>query len=180
MKRGAINGVVGSAPYECYVRPDEEYSPFVEVDDSGSYVGGLPCTEPYTEGGNLAENAVDFMFKPLEESALNNLESAGGSVNLVEIMKDELNNAISDYFGFAILLPQKVCADSEDDVATRGGNAGVEACESLDMLGNTDTLAFGYYNGDLDKGIRVALNDGTHTYALGKLISLCVFCMNAP
>ena len=145
----------------------------VQVDDSGSFVGWLPCTESYVDGGNIVENAIDYVFAPLEDSPLSNLETPGGSIDLVSVMKDELNTAISDAVGFSVLLPQKVCADSDEDVATRGGNAGVEACESLDMLNDTDVLAFGYYNAGWDKGICVALNDGTHTYALGKL-SLCV------
>lgn len=119
------------------------------------------------------------MFRPLEESPLGSLESQNGqNLNLVSVMKDELNTAISNAVGFSVLLPQKVCADSDEDVATRGGNAGVGACERLDMMGDTNVLAFGYQG--KEKGICIALNDGTHTYALGKLFSLVSFGRMPP
>ena len=117
----------------------------IEVDDEGSFVGGLPCTESYVDGSNLPDNVIDFVFSPLDDSVLNTLETPGGqSLSLVSVIKDELSDYVSDNLP-SVLLPQKVCSGAEEDLATRGENAGIDACESLDMLGQTDVLAFGYY-----------------------------------
>ena len=124
---------------------EEDTSVVVEVDDSGSFVGGLACTDPYVDNSNLAENLLDLAFSPLEGSSLDTLETTGGqSLSIVTFMKDELADAIAD-LSPAVLLPQKICSNAEEDLATRGGNANVEACETLDMLGNTDVFAFGYH-----------------------------------
>lgn len=42
------------------------------------------------------------------------------------------------------------------------------ACSKLDMLNNTDVLAFGYYNQLLKQGLCGAFNDDTLTFALGQ------------
>jgi len=133
------------------------------------FVGSLTCVNRYVDGSNLLDTAIDAIFKPLERSPLDGLEgSEGEGYSLVSIMKEELNDVLSNMDAPSILLPQKVCADAEEDVSTRGGNAGVEACEALDMLGNTDVFAFGYHDSVTEKGFCVALHDGTQTYALGQ------------
>jgi len=71
-----------------------------------------------------------------------------------------------------VLFPQKVCADSEDDLPTLA--ADVEACTKLDMLNDTDVWAFGYTSSHkfyddprLTSGFCAAFNPETKTYALG-------------
>ena len=119
------------------LQDDEDTSVVVEVDDSGSFVGGLPCTDPYVDGSNLADSILDVLFSPLETSGLDTLDTPGGdALSIAEWLKDQLSDAIGDLTR-AVLLPQKICSNAEEDLATRGGNAGVEACEALDMLGET-------------------------------------------
>ncbi|KAL3909987.1 MAG: hypothetical protein SGILL_007868 [Bacillariaceae sp.] len=121
-----------------------------------------------------AECDLDMFWEtslPSEESDLFNLPSVreGETDSIITFLTDEIGSfkdeKIASFIG-SLLLPTVVAAGAEEDVTVLGEEAGVSACESLDFLGDTDVLVFGYEHTGI--ALCAAINPCSHTYAVGQ------------
>jgi hypothetical protein len=133
-----------------------------------SFVNNLPCAE---DTAGIAD-VIQFLDDAMEEltgSSLNDLEAEDGeAISIGGWIKDSLTETLEENIPdhIEILVPQKVCSGVGDNLPTRAGD--VASCKKLDMLNDTDVLAFGYYDSKAKKGLCGAFNDGTLTFALGQ------------
>jgi hypothetical protein len=143
-----------------------------------NFVDSLSCAED-TAGVAEVIQYLDDAMESLTGSSLNDLDSEededdssdddNGKISIGDFIKESLTNVIEnnipDYM--EILVPQKVCSGVGDNLPTRASD--VKSCGKLDMLHDTDVLAFGFYNKNTKKGLCGAFNDDTLTFALGQV-----------
>lgn len=137
--------------------------------EPNGWVGSLPCNENVT---TISDLVVDLVFGDLEISPLNEMLGFDMVTYIKEGISSVLNPNPLDIDVSSKSLTGKVCADDDYNITTLAEETGVDTCEDLDMLSDTDVVVVGYFSVRSQKGFCVAFHDGTDTYAFSQYLYL--------